>query len=60
MGYVKEPDGIDFVVNGKPLTNEQKQAVSAFIKADKERLDKLKTRRKKIKERKKDSIKNGK
>lgn len=60
MGYVKEPDGIDFVVNGKPLTNEQKQAVSAFIKADKERLDKLKTRRKKFKERKKDPIKNGK
>ncbi len=60
MGYVREPDGIDFVVNGKPLTNEQKQAVSAFIKADKERLEKLKARRKKSKEREKDSIKNGK
>lgn len=60
MGYVKEPDGIDFVVNGKPLTDEQKQAVSAFIKADKERLEKLKARRKKSKERKKDLIKNGK
>ena len=45
MGYIKEPDGIDFVINGKPLTDKQKQAISAFIKADKERLANLKTRR---------------
>ncbi len=42
MGYIKEPDGVDFVINGKPLTDKQKQAVSAFIKADKERLANLK------------------
>ncbi|MFN8300345.1 MAG: hypothetical protein U0T75_14690 [Chitinophagales bacterium] len=35
MGYVKEPAGIDFIIKGKPLTNKQKQAISAFIKADK-------------------------
>lgn len=35
MSYVKEPEGVDFVINGNPLTEEQKQAVSAFIKADK-------------------------
>lgn len=44
MGYIKEPDGVDFIINGKPLTDEQKQAITDFIKADKERLAKLKTR----------------
>lgn len=45
MGYIKEPDGVGFVINGKPLTDKQKQAISEFIKADKERLIKLKTRK---------------
>lgn len=45
MGYIKEPDGVDFVINGKPLTDKQKQEVSEFIKADKERLANLKNRR---------------
>jgi len=35
MGYIKELEGVDFVINGNPLTEEQKQAISAFIKADK-------------------------
>ena len=35
MGYIKEPEGVDFVINGKPLTEEQKKEISAFIKADK-------------------------
>jgi hypothetical protein len=38
MGYIKEPDGIDFVINGKPLNDKQKKAISAFIQADKERI----------------------
>ena len=38
MGYVKEPDGIDFMIKGKPLTEKEKKAISEFIKADKERL----------------------
>ena len=38
MGYVKEPEGVDFVINGKPLTEKQKQGISEFIKADKEHL----------------------
>ncbi len=42
MGYIKEPDGVDFVIKGKPLTVKQKKAISDFIKADKERLAKLK------------------
>lgn len=47
MGYIKEPEGVDFVINGKPLTDKQKQEISEFIKADKERLAKLKARNKK-------------
>jgi len=45
MGYIKEPDGVDFIINGKALTNQQKQAISEFIKADKERLAKLAVRK---------------
>ena len=41
MGFIKEPDGIDFVIKGKPLTDKQKMEISEFIKADKERLAKL-------------------
>lgn len=44
MGYIKEPDGVDFVIKGKPLTDKQKQIISDFIKADKARIAKLKTR----------------
>lgn len=40
MAYIKEPAGVDFVINGQPLTDEQKQAISEFIKADKEHLAK--------------------
>lgn len=45
MGYIKEPDGIDFVIKGKPLTDKQKLAVSEFIKADKARLATLNNRK---------------
>lgn len=43
MGIVKEPLDVDFVVDPRPLTKEEEQAISKFIKADKEkRLSKLK------------------
>ncbi len=45
MGHIKEPEGVDFVINGKPLTEKQKKAVSEFIQADKERLAKQKVRK---------------
>ena len=41
MGYIKEPDGVDFIIKGKPLTEKQKKAISEFIKTDKERLVEL-------------------
>jgi hypothetical protein len=45
MGYIKEPDGVDFVINGKPLTDKQKKEISEFIKADKKRISEIKTLR---------------
>jgi hypothetical protein len=45
MGYIKEPEGVDFVINGKPLTDKQKKEISEFIKADKKRISDIKTRR---------------
>jgi hypothetical protein len=45
MGYIKEPEGVDFVINGKPLTDKQKKQISEFIKADKKRISEIKTRR---------------
>ena len=44
MGYIKEPEGVDFVINGKPLTDKQKKEISEFIKADKIRISEIKTR----------------
>jgi hypothetical protein len=45
MGHIKEPDGIDFIIKGKPLTEKEKKAISEFIKADKEKIAKQKARR---------------
>lgn len=47
MGYIKEPDGVDFIINGKPLTVKEKKAISEFIKADKEKIERQKIHRKK-------------
>ena len=45
MGHIKEPDGIDFIINGKPLTDKERKAISEFIKADKEKIARLKLRK---------------
>ncbi len=45
MGHIKEPDGVDFLINGKPLTDKEKKAISEFIKADKEKIARQKLRR---------------
>lgn len=31
MGYIKEPDGVDFFVDPKPLTDKDKSAISELI-----------------------------
>jgi hypothetical protein len=35
MGYIKEPEGVDFIINGRPLTEEEDRAISEFFKANK-------------------------
>jgi hypothetical protein len=35
MGYIKEPKGVDFIIESKPLTEEERKKISRFIRADK-------------------------
>lgn len=32
MGYIKEPEGVDFIIKSKPLTDKERKAISKFIK----------------------------
>ena len=31
MGFIREPDGIDFLIQSKPLTAKQEKELSEFI-----------------------------
>jgi hypothetical protein len=31
MGFIKEPDGVDFLIQSKPLTDKQEKELSEFI-----------------------------
>ena len=31
MGYIKEPKGVDFIIQSKPLTDEERKEISKFI-----------------------------
>ena len=31
MGYIREPEGVDFIVNSRPLTELEKKQVSEVI-----------------------------
>jgi len=31
MGFIKEPEGIDFVIKSRPLSDKDRAAISAFI-----------------------------
>jgi hypothetical protein len=37
MGYIKEPEGVDFVIKSKPLTDKERAAISEFIRQYKEK-----------------------
>ncbi len=37
MGHIKEPEGVDFVIKSKPLTNKERNEISELIKALKKR-----------------------
>lgn len=47
MGLIKEPLDIDFFVDPKPLTKNEIKLISDYIKADKEKMSKLKYSKKK-------------
>jgi hypothetical protein len=32
MGHIKEPKGVDFVIESEPLTDKARQEISAFIR----------------------------
>jgi hypothetical protein len=41
MGFIKEPEGIDFVIKSNPLTAKQQQELSEFIAKRKLEIKKL-------------------
>ena len=49
MGYIKEPEGVDFIIQSKPLTDKERKEISKFIQeykaknADKKSVRKLRT-----------------
>ena len=36
MGLIKEPKGIDFIIQSKPLTDVERKEISEYIKLKKE------------------------
>jgi hypothetical protein len=38
MGIIKEPKGVDFFIESPPLTDEERSAISAFIRESKARM----------------------
>jgi hypothetical protein len=32
MGHIKEPKGVDFIIKSEPLTDEERDAISKFIR----------------------------
>ncbi len=33
MGHIKEPEGVDFVINSRPLTKKEEEEISEYIRA---------------------------
>jgi hypothetical protein len=56
MGYVKEPEGVDFIINSEPLTAEDRKRLSKFI-ADYRAKNKQKIAKKTVGKRKVDGTK---
>ena len=46
MGHIKEPKGVDFIIKSEPLTNEERAAISEFIRQYKEKHSGKKTTKK--------------
>jgi len=50
MGHIKEPEGIDFVIQSPPLTKKEKEDISEFIKKSRIKRRKLLRKGQKSKE----------
>lgn len=51
MGMIKEPDGVDFIIQSPPLTDKERKEISEFIrvrKAENKRAKKRATPTKRI------------
>ena len=35
MGLIKEPDGVDFIIQSRPLTDKERKEISEFIRSRK-------------------------
>ncbi len=46
MGYIKEPKGVDFIIQSKPLTDKERKEISKFIQEYKTKNADKKTARK--------------
>jgi len=44
MGLIKEPKGVDFVIQSSPLSDEERKEISAFIKERKLEKNKRQTK----------------
>lgn len=40
MGFIKEPAGIDFIIQSEPLTDLERKEISEYIKSKKEQNNK--------------------
>jgi len=50
MAHIKEPKGIDFLIQSPPLTDDERKKISVFIKKSKSKKRILKRKRKTNKE----------
>jgi len=55
MGYIKEPEGIDFLIKSRTLTAEEEKAISEFILTDKAKHETLLVRRRRTGQRRKET-----
>ncbi len=45
MGLIREPNGVDFIIDSRPLSKKEEEQLSAFIRASKIKNKQLKTRK---------------
>jgi hypothetical protein len=38
MGLIKEPEGVDFIIQSPPLTDKERKEISEFIRARKSQI----------------------